>query len=448
MSIERLVLFFPDFDSYGVTPGGNSFLRKGDVIYIGLTQDRYTVIDADCIDTVQGFRWHANKSADVFYAKAVVREPTIVSIKMHQLILPDCKIVDHINRDGLDNRKSNLRAATCFLNSLNRRKQKNNTSGYPGVGLHQGRWCAKVGAGGKTKWLGSYSSLEEAAAVVDKYRMEMMQIQVKEAEEQEQKLATSPRCSACPEWLTIITQRDAEKRLRLASEAALAVERENFEKSVNAQDEVLTAKYNEQLRRAEGYRLDAETFNEMYNEINTHIGGQLAAAVARAERAEERVEELEESDDRAMLDQICARGVTLRDQVAQLILAVKHCPGEDEEDADGMCACAHAIADALAAKDIERDAAVARAERAEAELARCVTLNLVDEIPQDVIASGVAAYRPSDRQIWIRKTKELPPMIADLLHEFGHHAIMLRGGGDAEQRMWDEFSAQKRKDSK
>lgn len=73
------------------------------------------------------------------------------------------------------------------------------------------------------------------------------------------------------------------------------------------------------------------------------------------------IEEQEDSDDRAMLEQIRARGVTLRGQVAQLILAVKHCPGEEEEDADGMCACAHAIADALAAKEM-------RAEKAEREI--------------------------------------------------------------------------------
>lgn len=56
-------------------------------------------------------------------------------------------------------------------------------------------------------------------------------------------------------------------------------------------------------------------------------------------------------DNAAMLEQIRAVGLTNRQHVNQLILAVKHC--DEEVDADGMCSCAHAIGEALAAKDIE-----------------------------------------------------------------------------------------------
>jgi len=57
---------------------------------------------------------------------------------LHRLILKAEKgeIVDHINGDKLDNRRDNLRKVTCSQNNANRRIQKNNTSGYPGV-----TWC-------------------------------------------------------------------------------------------------------------------------------------------------------------------------------------------------------------------------------------------------------------------------------------------------------------------
>ena len=59
-----------------------------------------------------------------------------------------------------------------------------------------------------------------------------------------------------------------------------------------------------------------------------------------------------------ILDRMFARGVTHRDQVIALIEIVKHC--SEEEDEHGMCCCAHAIGEALAAKDVQREAVEAK----------------------------------------------------------------------------------------
>jgi hypothetical protein len=85
---------------------------------------------------------------------------------MHRAILRagDGHNVDHIDGDGLNNRRSNLRFATTAQNSANRGKQKNNTSGFKGVRWHKRdkRWRAVIGINGKTKQIGSFKTPEAA----------------------------------------------------------------------------------------------------------------------------------------------------------------------------------------------------------------------------------------------------------------------------------------------
>jgi hypothetical protein len=75
------------------------------------------------------------------------------------------KEVDHVNRDGLDNRWNNLRVATSSENACNKRRYKNNKSGYKGVAFRKdaGRWCAYVNVNGKRTYLGLFLSAEGAA---------------------------------------------------------------------------------------------------------------------------------------------------------------------------------------------------------------------------------------------------------------------------------------------
>lgn len=77
--------------------------------------------------------------------------------------------VDHINGDRSDNRISNLRLATNSENLCNRRKPRNNTSGYKGVSWikRYGAWQATIRVKGKNKNLGLFATREGAA---DAYR--------------------------------------------------------------------------------------------------------------------------------------------------------------------------------------------------------------------------------------------------------------------------------------
>ena len=75
--------------------------------------------------------------------------------------------IDHINSIRNDNRISNLRKATSSENKMNQGLQSNNTSGFKGVGYYKasGKYRARIGINGTTKYLGYYTTPEEAHIV-------------------------------------------------------------------------------------------------------------------------------------------------------------------------------------------------------------------------------------------------------------------------------------------
>jgi len=71
---------------------------------------------------------------------------------------------DHINGDGLDNRRENIRVSTKSQNQANRRNlQSNNTSGFKGVDFHRGKWRAQIKVDGRKIDLGSFDTPDEAS---------------------------------------------------------------------------------------------------------------------------------------------------------------------------------------------------------------------------------------------------------------------------------------------
>lgn len=88
-------------------------------------------------------------------------------VYLHKLLLGvdgEDVVVDHKDRNVLNNRKSNLRICTAAENARNASKKKNNTSGFPGVHKEKktGRWVARIGFDGKEINLGTYGSFREA----------------------------------------------------------------------------------------------------------------------------------------------------------------------------------------------------------------------------------------------------------------------------------------------
>lgn len=81
--------------------------------------------------------------------------------------------VDHENRDGTDNRWSNLRLATSSQQQANRGLFKNNKSGRRGVYWFKGKWVAAVRHAGRTQHLGRFDDIEAASQAVEARRAQI-----------------------------------------------------------------------------------------------------------------------------------------------------------------------------------------------------------------------------------------------------------------------------------
>jgi hypothetical protein len=141
------------------------------IVLVPLTQGKFAVIDATDAERVLAFRWHAQHCHGIWYAaRNAPRGTRPQKVLMHRVVLgQECPEVDHINGNGLDNRRSNLRPATRADNSHNCRIQVNNTSGFRGVSWckRDQKWIAMIRSNVRQLNLGRFATAEEAARAYD-----------------------------------------------------------------------------------------------------------------------------------------------------------------------------------------------------------------------------------------------------------------------------------------
>jgi len=135
---------------------------------IELTQDKFAIINDEDYELISQYKWCARKNRNHWYAQThIYRLGKRTTISMHTLLVEKKSgyMIDHINRNGLDNRRENLRLATNRQNQGNREKLRG-TSQYKGVRrcTDCNRWRASI----KSIHLGLFSSEEEAAKAYDK----------------------------------------------------------------------------------------------------------------------------------------------------------------------------------------------------------------------------------------------------------------------------------------
>lgn len=127
------------------------------------------VDDEDFVKLAQ-YKWVKNPSGHV--VRYVKSGSKLTAILMHREILgaPDDKEIDHINGKAYDNRRANLRLCTHAENMKNRKRHKNNTSGYKGVWLRKatGKWEAAIRNDGKKVHIGTFANKLEAASAYNR----------------------------------------------------------------------------------------------------------------------------------------------------------------------------------------------------------------------------------------------------------------------------------------
>lgn len=138
------------------------------VIGVDLPSGHRALVDEADAALIDGYKWRALIQPKNVYVHAHVgywRDNK--DIRLHRLITgaaPD-QVVDHVNHDGLDNRRSNLRVCTRSFNNGNARRAINNTSGYKGVCWLKARkcWVAYIWRNNKRVHLGTFGDPWEAA---------------------------------------------------------------------------------------------------------------------------------------------------------------------------------------------------------------------------------------------------------------------------------------------
>lgn len=132
------------------------------------------IIDKNDIALVEKYNWFSHKEGNNTYAYAniLLKNGKRTCIKMHRILLglKNIKsIADHKNKNGLDNRRENLRVCTKSQNAQNKRKLPNRSSKYKGVCFDKSRnvWISYIRKDYKMINLGRFNSEEDAARSYD-----------------------------------------------------------------------------------------------------------------------------------------------------------------------------------------------------------------------------------------------------------------------------------------
>ena len=139
---------------------------------IKLSQGKYALVDDNVYEQLKGYNWFADKHNSTYYAvRNNWHEGDYSKVYMHRQILSSVKgsCVDHLNHEGLDNRKINLRTCSNANNVRYQRPRVGCSSQYKGVcwDKRSGKWCAYISPNRKRISLGYFSDEIEAAKAYD-----------------------------------------------------------------------------------------------------------------------------------------------------------------------------------------------------------------------------------------------------------------------------------------
>ncbi len=131
---------------------------------VPLTKGYTALVDDEDFERVSDFKWCASEHAGLVYAvrfiKVGKRKKTM---KLHRFILGfPLEWIDHVNGNGLDNTRANLRLCSRSENAHNTVRRRPGSRPLGVKKTRSGRWAAQTRVHGKYFWLGTFDSPEEA----------------------------------------------------------------------------------------------------------------------------------------------------------------------------------------------------------------------------------------------------------------------------------------------
>ena len=130
---------------------------------IQLTKGKQAIVDDDDYEELNQFKWYSNNG---YVCRAIKINGVYKTIPLHRTVnkTPIGLETDHINRNKLDNRKSNLRSVSRSINNFNKSIYSNNNSGLKRLSWYEGAklWQVQIYLSGKRVYYKSFKDKNDA----------------------------------------------------------------------------------------------------------------------------------------------------------------------------------------------------------------------------------------------------------------------------------------------